>query len=89
MALPARIIESDRIYSAEEFMALPLDPGKHYELVRGVVKEMSHPGGAHMLIMDNLYGELRSYVRANQLGRVLPPSGYELKIPGADKDTIT
>ncbi len=88
MALPARIVETNRVYTTEEFMALPLDNTKPYELVRGVIKEMSHPGREHMFIMDNLYGTLRNYVRANRLGRILPPGSFELQIPGAIKDTV-
>ncbi len=84
MALPLettiKAAEATRPYTTEEFMALSLDDGKRYELVKGVIHEMSQAGGRHSMISDNLYGVLRDFVRANQLGRVLPTAGYELKI---------
>ncbi len=88
MALPLETPERQRFYTVAEFMALPFDESKRYELVRGTIKEMSHPGREHTLVTDNLYGELRNYVRGNGLGRVLPPGGFELKIPGAIRDTV-
>lgn len=88
MAMRVRLIEKEQTYTTEQFMALSLNPGKRYELVRGVIKEMSQPGGEHMVVTDNLYFALSTFVRNKQLGRVLPPGGYELKIPGEDKDTV-
>jgi Uma2 family endonuclease len=83
-ALPAR---ADRFYTTTEFMALSLEPSKRYELVRGVIKEMSHPGWEHVMIQDNLYGELSVYVRAQGLGRVIPPGSFELNID-PNRDTV-
>jgi len=87
MALPIKTIkqaeaeiEEGKFYTTEEFMRLSLDPGYRYELVRGVIKKLSHPGGEHMLVVDNLYGEIRNYVRARGLGRVLPPGSFDLKL---------
>ncbi len=89
MALPLRTTDTPRtrLYTAEEFMTMELDPDKRYELVRGVIQEMSHPGGEHMLVADNLYGALRDYVRSKRLGRVLPPGLFKLKVD-PDTDTI-
>jgi Uma2 family endonuclease len=89
-ALRARTLEIDRnrLYTAEQFIALELDPGKRYELVRGVVEEMSWPGVEHTLIADNLYGALRDFARATKRGRALQPGGFELKIPGSERDTV-
>ncbi len=89
MALPLRTTDTPRtrLYTAEEFMTLDLDPGKRYELVRGVVEAMSHPGEEHTLVTDNLYGALRDYVRSRSLGRVLPPGNFKLKIE-PETDTV-
>jgi Uma2 family endonuclease len=88
-ALRARAVEIDqpRLYTTEEFMNLVLDEGQRYELVEGVIEEMSQPGVGHGIVCDNLYGELRVYVRAKHLGRVLPPTSYDLKLR-PDKDTV-
>jgi Uma2 family endonuclease len=86
-ALPARATPYDRLYTADEFMALSLDPSKRYELVRGVIKEMSHPGWEHVMIQDNLYSELSVYVRAKGLGRVIPPGSFELNLD-PKRDTV-
>ena len=75
-------------YTAEEFMALPLDPGKRYELVRGEIKEMSWLGAEHTLIADNLYGALRDYARAVKNGRALLPGGFELNLPDKQNETV-
>lgn len=84
-ALPARPL--DHLYTAEEFMALSLGPGRRYELVRGVIKEMSHPGEEHGLVQDNLHFALGNFVRANNLGRMLPPTCFKLPID-PDHDTV-
>ncbi len=88
-AMRARTVEIDRhrLYTTEEFMNLTLDEGKRYELVEGVIEEMSQAGVGHGIVSDNLYGELRAYVRANKLGRVLPPTSFDLKLQ-PDKDTV-
>jgi Uma2 family endonuclease len=69
-----------RLYTTTEFMALALDPGKRYELVKGVIQAMSHPGGEHSLTSENLMLALGSFVRSNKLGRVIPAGGFELKL---------
>ena len=78
----------EQLYTAQEFMTLPLDKSKRYELVRGVIKEMSHPGEEHTLIGGNLFTALAIFVQSRRSGRVLPPGGFELKIPGATRDTV-
>ncbi len=80
MTTPLKTIDLTRLYTTREFMSLPLDQNKRYQLVRGVIEEMSWPGGKHGLVCDNLYSELTVFVRANKLGRLVPPTGFELKI---------
>jgi Uma2 family endonuclease len=93
-ALRARAIEIDRnrLYTAEEFMTLTLDPDKRYQLVRGVIEEMSHPGGAHMHITSKLSRALWRWIfnkasTEDEPGEVLTPGGFKLDID-PDKDTI-
>ena len=87
-ALRVQDLEGERLYSVEEFMRLPLNPAKRYELVRGVIQEMSQAGGKHSLIADNLYGELRLFVKTNGLGRVLANAGFKLDIPDSPRDNV-
>ena len=96
MALPVTV-DTGQVYTADQFMILPLDPNKRYELVRGIIKEMSHPGGEHMLITSNLSRALWRWIFSQPTagtegsqgeGRVLPPGGFQLKIPGATRDTV-
>jgi Uma2 family endonuclease len=89
MALPLEIKVADRNrrYTTAEFMALELDPGKCYELVRGVLEEMGWPGERHGLVTDNLYAVLGAYIRVNRLGRVLVASGFNLAID-PERDTV-
>ncbi len=86
MTLPLEIAQ--KYYTVEEFMSLPLDSDKRYELVRGEIREMSHPGEEHTVILDNLYWALGNYVRDKRLGRALPGAGYKLTIPEALRETM-
>ncbi len=88
MQIKTSEVDRTRLYTAEEFMTLPLDPGMRYELVKGAIQEMSHPGEEHMLVTTNIYGVLWNFVRAKKLGQVLPPGSYKLNIPGAERDTV-
>jgi Uma2 family endonuclease len=88
MALPVKTAGITRLYTTDEFMALALDDQYRYELVRGEIQRMAHPGEAHMLIASNLHVSLGSYVLTKKLGRVLSPGSYVLKIPNATTDTV-
>ncbi len=89
-ALPARKVEIEhqQLYTAEEFMTLALDPGKRYELVKGIIKEMSHPGREHMRVSSRLMLVLGNYTQANNLGEVLTPGGFKLNIPSSKGGTV-
>ncbi|GJG85811.1 hypothetical protein tb265_09920 [Gemmatimonadetes bacterium T265] len=71
--------------TAEEFLNYPWGDTP-VELVHGEVRVAPFPAGAHAHVVDNMYGALRDYVRAHQLGRVYGDNtGYAL--PHRD-DTI-
>ena len=89
MALPLeKSVSTRHYYTAAEFITLPLDPAKRYELVQGELKEMSHPGREHTLIIGLLMKALIFFAANRNLGEVLPPGGFELKLPGQTKDTV-
>jgi Uma2 family endonuclease len=62
--------------TAEEFFALP-DPidGSKQELVRGKVVAMPGPGLEHGEVQVNIATLLKTFLRANPLGRVFTESG--------------
>jgi Uma2 family endonuclease len=55
-----------------DWVQRPENQGKHFELVRGEVVEMSRPGERHCLICGNVTGLLYNYLRQRGRGRVLP-----------------
>lgn len=59
-----------KLLTAEEYAALP-DDGRLTELVKGVVIEMPSPTPSHGYVCSNIAGELRTYVRSRDLGRVV------------------
>jgi Uma2 family endonuclease len=87
MAVSLKTAETTRFYTIDEFMALPLDNDYRYELVRGEIQKMAHPGEEHGLVVDNLQFALSNHVRSKKLGRTFPPVSVETKIPGATRDT--
>jgi Uma2 family endonuclease len=72
-----RLVEDPKLYTVEEFMALP-DDGKRYELVEGVLVEMGQPGEEHGRISNNLNIALSNFVRTNNLGSVYVTTGFRL-----------
>jgi Uma2 family endonuclease len=62
------------LMKADEFfdwLHRPENQGKHFELVRGKVVEMSRPGERHSLVCGNVVWVLNNYVRQHRRGRVL------------------
>ena len=55
-----------------DWVARPENQGKHYELARGKVVEMSRPGERHCLVCGNVVWVLSNYIRQRRRGRVLP-----------------
>ncbi len=54
--------------TAEELLWKP-DDGFRYELMRGELRKMAPAGDEHGYVAGEIFGELRSYVKANNLGR--------------------
>lgn len=62
--------QAQKLLTADEFMNLP-DDGRVTELVKGVIVDVPPPKPAHGYICTNFAGELRTYVRDRDLGRVV------------------
>ncbi len=63
------------LMTAEEFFDFvhrPENQGKHFELVRGEVVEVSRAGELHCHVCGNVTWLLGNYVRQRRRGRVLP-----------------
>jgi Uma2 family endonuclease len=70
---------AEKLITAEEFARLPEpDGGCQMELVDGKVVMTPPPGGAHGGQSNEISWALNAFVRANQLGRVLPETGFRL-----------
>ena len=54
----------------EEFMALPEEEGKHYELIEGELVLNPAPNLRHQTIVGNLHVEFRLYLRKHRSGKV-------------------
>jgi Uma2 family endonuclease len=61
--------------TVEEFAELP-DDGKRYELVRGVLVEMSHPQSQHGIVLVALAALLRTWVRPRAIGSIMADVGH-------------
>lgn len=71
--------------TAEELLEMS-DDGKRRELVRGELKEMAPAGDEHGYLAGEIFGELRSYVKANGLGRTYAAeTGFKI---ASDPDTV-
>jgi len=72
------------LLSADEFLRLHEDD--RTELVRGVVEEIPVPHPVHGYVCSNVAGEIRSFVREHDLGRVMTNDTFVRT--GSDPDTI-
>ena len=71
--------------TAEELLQMP-DDGTRRELVRGVLKKMALAGNRHGYVAGEVFGELRSYVKANELGRTYAAeTGFKI---ASNPDTV-
>ncbi len=62
-------VDANGLYTADEFMALPLDL-KRYELVRGVLAEVAVTGYEHAEVEANIFRLLDQHVWPRRLGRI-------------------
>ena len=74
-----------RQVTAEELERMP-DEGFRYELVRGKLRKMVPAGNRHGYVAGEMFGELRSHVKTNGLGRTYAAeTGFKLS---SDPDTV-
>lgn len=78
-------VDANGRYTADEFMALPLDL-KRYELVRGRLVEVSVTGFKHGVIEINIVLLLGQHVRQRRLGQLTPGDAKHLL--SRDPDTL-
>jgi Uma2 family endonuclease len=69
VATAKKLMTADEFY---EWVLRPENQGKHFELVRGEVVEMSRPGERHCHVCGNVTGILYNYARQRGKGRVMP-----------------
>jgi Uma2 family endonuclease len=67
--------ERSRPLTAEEFQALPDEPGYRLELVRGMVVRSPGPGARHGEVEANVVALLHPWIRRHRLGRLLSGGG--------------
>lgn len=71
--------------TAEELLRTP-DDGSRRELVKGEVRTMAPAGGKHGFVAGEIFGELRNYVKANDLGWTFAAeTGFKV---ASDPDTV-
>jgi Uma2 family endonuclease len=71
--------------TARELLEMP-DDGTRRELVRGELTEMVPAGNRHGYVAGEIFGELRSHVKVNKLGRTyVAETGFKL---ASDPDTV-
>ena len=69
----APAIAAPKIWTDEEFMALP-DDGHHYEIINGELINMGNSGALHGYVCSTLMILLGGYVRQHNLGAMLDSS---------------
>ena len=69
----APAIVAPKIWTDEEFMALP-DDGHHYEIINGELINMGNSGALHGYVCSTLMILLGGYVRQHNLGAMLDSS---------------
>ena len=81
----ASMTVSTKLMTTDELLMLP-DNGKRYELIEGVLIEMSPAGAAHGLVASNANGILRQFAQQRGLGAVFAAeTGFVLSM---DPDTV-
>jgi Uma2 family endonuclease len=71
--------------TADQLLRMP-DDGLRYELVKGELRKMPPAGNEHGYIAGEVFGELRSHVKANGLGRTYAAeTGFEIH---SNPDTV-
>ncbi|MDX1522368.1 MAG: Uma2 family endonuclease [Anaerolineae bacterium] len=76
--------QTEKLITAEALWSLG-DAGKHFELVKGELIQMTPPGGTHGQVAVEIAALLRNFVKPNNLGKLMVETGYRL---AADPDTV-
>lgn len=71
------------LLTAEDYARLP-DTGKRTELIRGQIVEVPMPPPKYGYLCANISGEIRGYVRAHDLGRVMSNDSWVKTERGPD-----
>ncbi len=67
------------LVSAEQFLQMPPQEGKRFELNEGALVEMTFPSFKHNKVAGRLYVQLELFLREHPLGEAFPSdSGYQL-----------
>lgn len=77
MITQSNLIDLNRIYTAEEFEALP-DDGHKYELIEGKLVEMPPAGDRHGRIIKRLFKHIMAFDPQESLGEVWVTTGVRL-----------
>jgi Uma2 family endonuclease len=73
MSIATELKTEKKVWTDEEFMALPKD-GHHYEIVNGELVDMGSSGALHGYVCSLLVAALASYVLPKKLGVILDSS---------------
>lgn len=82
MELKQRLYDVDDLW---DMLSQLHDDSKDYELIDGVLIEMTPPGGEHGELSLNLGSHIRAFVRENNLGRATVETAYH---PADDRKTL-
>lgn len=86
------VLHQEKLYTVEEFWAmahLPENLGQRYDLIEGMLFELSPAGEEHGIIAGNLFALIWNYARAQAVGRVTAAeTGYILSSGSDGKDTV-
>ncbi len=79
MTIATEVTQEKKVWTDEEFMALPKD-GHRYEIVNGELVDMGSSGALHGYVCSLLVAALASYVLPKKLGVILDSStAFKLK----------
>ncbi len=67
-------------WTYEDFLRLP-DDGNRYEIIDGVLYMTNAPDPEHQYAVGEIFGELRNFVKANNLG-IVYAAPIEVHLPG-------
>lgn len=70
-------------WTYEDYLRLP-DDGKRYEIIEGVLYVANAPSYEHQFAVGEIFGELRAFVKAKNLGVVIA-APFEVHLPGIAK----